>query len=67
MAFNNKDTYTFKKVNKIIPSKPKNLSEAKGYVVADYQDHLEKEWLLELKKSYEVKVVDAVLQKIIKK
>lgn len=67
LAFNNKDTYTFKKVNKIIPSKPKNLSEAKGYVVADYQDHLEKEWLLELKKSYEVKVVDAVLQKIIKK
>jgi peptidyl-prolyl cis-trans isomerase SurA len=67
LDFNNKDTFTFKKINKIIGQKPKTLAEAKGYVVADYQDYLEKEWLLELSKSYQVKVNSDVLAKLIKK
>ncbi len=67
LEFNNKDVYTFKKINTIMASKPKTLSEAKGYVVADYQDHLEKEWLAELKKAYVVSVNNSVLEKMIKK
>jgi len=67
LDFNNKDVYTFKKINLIVAPSPKTLSEAKGYVVADYQDHLEKEWLAELKRDYVVNINNEVLQKMIKK
>lgn len=44
----------------------KTLEEAKGYVIADYQDYLEKEWIAELNKKYEVKVDKKVLKSLIK-
>jgi len=50
----------FKKVVKISPSRRKSLKEARGYVVADYQDQLEKQWIKNLKKEYPVKLNDAV-------
>jgi len=56
---NNKKSL-FKKVVKISPSRRKPLKEARGYVVADYQDLLEKEWISDLKKQYPVKINDAV-------
>jgi len=57
----------FLKVEKILPASPKTLKEARGYVVADYQDHLEREWVKELKKTYDVKVNDEVFETLIKK
>ena len=56
---NNKKTL-FKKVVKISPSRRKSLKEARGYVVADYQDQLESQWITALKKKYPVKLNDAV-------
>lgn len=56
-----KTAYTFKKINKFIPPKEKTLSEARGYVVADYQDFLEKEWLNTLSKEFNVVIYKDVL------
>jgi peptidyl-prolyl cis-trans isomerase SurA len=50
----------FKKVVKINPSRRKSLKEARGYVVADYQDQLEMQWIIDLKKQYPVKINDSV-------
>lgn len=49
--------------NKIAPQ-PKSLNEAKGLHVADYQNHLEKEWLKSLRKAYRVKVKKKVLREV---
>jgi peptidyl-prolyl cis-trans isomerase SurA len=46
---------------------PKTLNEARGIVTSDYQAHLEKQWLEELKKKYPVQVNQAELQKLVKK
>jgi len=40
----------------------KKLSETRGMVIANYQTHLEKEWIAELKKRYQVKVDKHVLR-----
>lgn len=45
---------------------PKPLEEVKGYVVAQYQDYLEKNWLDELKKKYPVHKNDEVLKTLVK-
>ncbi len=50
----------FKKVVKISPTRRKSLKEARGYVVADYQDQLERQWIIDLKKRYPVKINDSV-------
>jgi len=55
----------YRYVDRIAPS-PKTLAEAKGYVIADYQDYLENEWINELKKMYPVKVNEKTLKSIIK-
>ncbi len=46
---------------------PKNLDEARGFVIADYQDYLEKKWNQELKEKYPVIVDQKVMSSIIKK
>ncbi len=51
-------------VNKMLPPQPKELSEAKGIITADYQSYLEKQWIDELRKKYEVKVNEDVLKLI---
>lgn len=56
----------FKKIVSITPSRRKSLKEARGYVVADYQDQLEKQWISDLKKQYPIEIKEAVYQAIIK-
>lgn len=56
----------FKKIEEIIPPALKTLNEARGYIEADYQDELEKEWVSTLKKKYSVKVNEDVLSGLIK-
>lgn len=58
---------TFMKIEEVLPPTPKKLSEARGYVVADYQDFLEKQWLAELKKAYKVQVNKKVFKGLIKR
>ena len=50
----------------LLESSKKSLKEARGYVIADYQDHLEKEWVESLKKEYSVNVNSDVLNKLVK-
>lgn len=57
----------FFKIEEILPPGQKSLQEARGYVVADYQDFLETQWLTSLKNEYKVNVSNKVLNKMAKK
>ena len=48
-------------VREIRPAEPKSLEEARGQVIAAYQDHLEKSWIERLKAKYEVVVYPEVI------
>ncbi|MCB0706062.1 MAG: peptidylprolyl isomerase [Saprospiraceae bacterium] len=55
------------KIEKILPEQGKTLDEARGYIIADYQDHLERKWVNELKKEYPVVINTPVFKSLIKK
>lgn len=57
---------TFSKIEEITPPTVKTLDEARGFVVADYQDHLEKQLIEELRKNYKVEVKQDVFNGLIK-
>lgn len=48
-------------VNEVMEPTLKSLDEAKGLATSDYQNHLEKEWLKELKDKYPVKIHKDIL------
>ncbi|HHH49893.1 MAG TPA: hypothetical protein ENK52_02815 [Saprospiraceae bacterium] len=56
----------FMKIEKVIAPMPKQLKEARGYVVADYQDYLEKQWVKELKAAYKVEINKDVFESLVK-
>ena len=56
----------FAKIEKILPPAEKSLQEARGYIIADYQDFLEKKWLKDLKSSYKVDINQDVFKSIVK-
>ncbi len=49
-----------------VSSSYKTLKEARGYVIADYQDYLEQKWVEGLKKDYPIKVDNKVLKSLTK-
>ncbi len=49
------------KVTEKLGPKMKELSEAKGGITSDYQNHLESEWLKELNEKHKIKINDSVL------
>lgn len=53
-------------VNKISKAEPKELNETRGYVISDYQNYLEKEWLDTLKSKYKIELNNDVFQSLIK-
>lgn len=53
--------YQFSRLEGFIAPKPKALKDARGYVVADYQDYLEKTWIEALKAKYPVELNSDVL------
>ena len=57
----------FISVEKVIPPTPKTLEEARGYVIADYQDELEKQWVASLQKKYPVRINEPVLMSLVKR
>ncbi|MFT4686922.1 MAG: peptidyl-prolyl cis-trans isomerase SurA [Neolewinella sp.] len=61
-----KSVSTFDKVEALLPARKKELNEARGYVIADYQDQLEREWVQLLRKRYSVQINKKVLSKLIK-
>lgn len=60
-------TASFIKIEEIVAPTGKTLAEARGYAVADYQDFLEKKWIDDLRKEYEVKINDDTLKAMVKK
>ncbi len=62
-----KNAMKFQKVDKLMPKMGKTLKEARGYVVADYQEFLEKQWMEDLTKRFKVDVNKDVLKSLIKK
>lgn len=65
LALNPPPASFYRFIDTIKPTK-KSLSEAKGYVIADYQDYLETEWINNLKKQYKIDVNKKVLNSLIK-
>jgi peptidyl-prolyl cis-trans isomerase SurA len=53
-------------VNDIESASPRPLDEVRGYVVADYQDYLEKQWIADLRQKYPVTVNQPVVDSLIK-
>jgi peptidyl-prolyl cis-trans isomerase SurA len=48
-------------VNEMLSEMPKELSEIKGAVISDYQNHLESYWMKELVEKYPITIYDEVL------
>ena len=63
----NDSSFRFVWVKQLVGPEPKNLKEAKGYIVSDYQEYLEKTWLADLRNKYPIKVDEKILQSLIKK
>ncbi|MFN8286994.1 MAG: peptidylprolyl isomerase [Chitinophagales bacterium] len=63
----NDSSFQFIWIRKIVGPEPKNLKEAKGYIVSDYQEYLEKTWLAELRNKYPITVDESVFKTLIKK
>jgi len=43
-------------VHAIVKPEPKKINEARGLITADYQNYLEKQWIIELRNKYPVTV-----------
>lgn len=56
----------FVKISEIMPPALKTLEECRGYVIADYQDYLEKRWVETLRKNASVEVNKKVLESLVK-
>ncbi len=65
-VINDDNSTSFSKVEKVLPGKQKSLKEARGYVIADYQDQLESEWVESLRKEYPVKINQNVLNSMVR-
>ena len=57
--------YKLMQILKIMEPSVKPLEDAKGKVISDYQEYLEKEWIKSLKAEYEVRVNEAVLDQVV--
>lgn len=62
--FEHNEQVAFFHIEEILPPQPKPLSEVRGLVTAAYQNHLEKEWIEELRNKYDYKVNEEVLYSI---
>lgn len=61
------DKFNIVVMKEVLEPQPKLLSEARGMITAAYQDHLEKEWLKELRKKYPVNVSQPALKTLKKR
>ncbi len=60
-------TASFQIVTDVIPAKPKTLEEAKGYILSDYQNELDKQWVEKLRKKYKVQINEKAFDNLVKK
>jgi peptidyl-prolyl cis-trans isomerase SurA len=65
--FNNDGKYyIIKTKTRFDAPQAKTLNESRGYVVAAYQDYLEKQWNESLRAKYPMQINESVLQSLIK-
>lgn len=57
------EALTFIRGDKILPE-PKNLEDARGLYISDYQNYLEKNWIKELRKKYKITIDKKLLKTI---
>lgn len=57
--------YSYKYIAEIHPPQKKTMDEARGYIIADYQDELEKNWIAELQRTYPVEINVSVFESLI--
>ncbi len=50
------DKFYVVRIKEVLDAGPKEFKEAKGAITSDYQDHLEKKWLEELKTKHKVEI-----------
>lgn len=62
----NNNNFVVVKTKKILPPEPMEFNKARGMVINDYQEQLEKDWISDLKNQYPVKVNKKVFKKISK-
>ncbi len=55
------------KIESLLSPSQKELKDARGFVIADYQDYLDKLWVEKLKKEYNVSVNQNVFNSLIKR
>lgn len=53
-------------IHGVVAPTTKSLDEAKGYVISDYQEHLEELWVAELREKYPVKISGSALDAMIR-
>lgn len=56
----------FIKIREVLEPRPKELYEVKGEVISNYQEHLENEWLHDLRNKYPVVYNEEEIKKLIK-
>ena len=59
-AFEQNGTWFVLIASERIPAGPKELSECRGQVIADYQKHLESEWMKELAKQFPLEMLGSL-------
>ncbi|MEE9350415.1 MAG: peptidylprolyl isomerase [Flavobacteriaceae bacterium] len=59
--------YTIVNVSEVLAPASKELKDVKGKVISNYQDHLELEWIKNLRSKYKVEVIKKALKKVIRK
>lgn len=55
---------SFAVIHQVLGPEPKLLSEARGIITADYQNFLEQEWIMELRRKYPFEINQVVLESI---
>ena len=53
-------------VNKTITPENKKLSETRGYVISDYQEFLEKKWIVGLRNKFSIINNTAIFESLVK-
>lgn len=63
---NEDKTVSFARITGLFEPVEKSLSEAKGYIVADYQEYLEKAWIVDLRAKYPVIVNEDIFKSLVR-